>query len=91
MPVFNGICKKCGIKKKFLTLTQDWDSIPDIKKKCGCGGEIERDAVGASSSIKEIVDNGAMPRAVERYADIEELRKERLKNSDPNAGRKNNY
>ena len=89
MPLFYGKCKTCSLEKKFLTLDGDWDSVPDIKKFCKCGGEIVRDARGMASSIKEVLDNGAMPRAVERFADIEEMKRERIKNSDPNAGRKN--
>jgi hypothetical protein len=89
MPLFYGKCKCCGLEKKFLTLDDDWDSIPDIFKGCKCGGSFVRNAQGMASSIKEVLDNGAMPRAVERFADIEEMKQERIKNADPNAGRKN--
>lgn len=89
MPLFYGKCSKCNIKKKFLTEEGDWNSISTIKRTCRCGGSYERSAIGPFSSIKEILDNGAMPRAVERFEDIEELKRERLRNADPNAGRKN--
>jgi hypothetical protein len=89
MPLFYGKCNRCNFQKKFLTSDGDWDSIPAARKYCKCGGEIVRDARGILSSIKEVLDNGAMPRAVERYADIEEMKKERIKTADVNAGRKN--
>jgi hypothetical protein len=41
---------------------------------------------GVSSSVKEILDNGAMAKSLERFADAERLHDERAKNADPLAG-----
>jgi hypothetical protein len=90
MPLFYGKCNGCGAEKKFLTSDGDWDSISSMRKLCiNCGGEMSRDARGLTASMKELLDNGVMPRAVERFEDIEEMKKERLKNADENAGRSN--
>jgi hypothetical protein len=89
MPLFYGKCSNCGSRKKFLTDEGDWDSISESKLRCSCSGKYIRDARGPFSSVKEILDNGAMPRAVERFEDIEELKRDRLSKADSNAGRKN--
>lgn len=91
MPLYYGICKKCNVRVKILTLNLDWDNLPLKKKTCKCGLELERDAVGVSFGVKEVLDNGCMPKAVERYANIEELQKERLSKADPNAGKSNRH
>jgi len=89
MPLFYTKCPKCGAEKKILTAKGGWDSISLPQLSCECGTIMERDAKGAEGFVKEKLDNGAMPRAVERYANIEELKQERLKKADENAGKKN--
>jgi hypothetical protein len=89
VPLFCGKCADCDLEKKFLTSSGDWDTVPEQKKICKCGGVIKRSGLGPNSSIKEVLDNGAMPRAVERFEDIEEMKRERLANADKNAGKKN--
>lgn len=89
MPLFYGKCKDCDAEKKFLTVSGDFDTIDESKFVCKCGGLIVRNAKGPFTAIKEVLDNGCMPRAVERFEDIEEMKQERLRNADINAGRKN--
>ena len=72
-----------------MTTSSSFDTVPPAQKTCKCGTELIRDGSGPSTSIKEVLDNGAMPKAVERFADIEDMMHERIANSDPNAGRKN--
>jgi hypothetical protein len=89
MPLLYGKCCKCQASKKFLTADTLWDNISAVRKVCSCGGNFERDARGVNSMVMEVLDNGVMPRAVERLADIEELKRERLRNADENAGKSN--
>jgi hypothetical protein len=90
MPVFNAKCNKCGVTKKLLTVQSGWNCIDRAKLVCTCGGKLQRHATGPLSSFtKEVLDNGAMPRAVERFSNMEELKQERLAKADPNAGRTN--
>lgn len=90
MPLYNTTCPNCKYRKRFLTTGASFDSISLEQKKCPkCGTELIRDGAGPSTSVKEVLDNGAMPKAVERFADIEDMMAERNRNADPNAGRKN--
>ena len=88
MPLFNLECPK-GHFKKLLTSCQTFDKVPVEKKTCQCGELMTRKATGPTSSVKERLDNGIMPKAVERFADTERLYKERNEKADPNAGGKN--
>jgi hypothetical protein len=51
---------------------------------------MRRVVAGPSTSIVERLDNGAMPKAVERYSDAERIFKERHEAADPLAGTKSN-
>lgn len=80
MPLYNFKCPKCGkAKRKICSAEQSKDPIA-----CSdCSTTLERAPSGATSQVKERLDNGLMPRAVERLADAERLFKERAQNHDP--------
>lgn len=89
MPLFNVKCPN-GHKSSILTFESSFDKIPSVKKKCKeCGEEMVRDGTGPTSSVKEKLDNGMMPKAIERLSDAERLYHERATKADPNAGGKN--
>jgi ribosomal protein S27E len=75
-------CQACGAKT--ARLAPSYSAVP---KDCGsCGGVLARAPTGPSTQVMERLDNGAMPRAVERLADAERLYEERARASDPLAG-----
>ncbi len=45
--------------------------------KCQCGSEMVRAVSGPSATVKEKLDNGYMPRALERFSEAERLFRER--------------
>jgi hypothetical protein len=49
-----------------------------------------RKMVGPSTSVMERLDNGSMVKSLERYADAEQIFKDRRDNADPLAGTKPN-
>lgn len=65
----------------------DSRSVIQDLENCECGGKFDWDPSGPSAAVKEILDNGAMPKAVERFADAERLYHERAKDRDPLAGK----
>lgn len=73
MPMFNYKCPKCGFLMHKLM------SIEDCPRKDGLHcpkdhTELVRDySTGPSTQTKEILDNGLMPKAVERYTDAEKI------------------
>jgi hypothetical protein len=89
VPLYNSHCPNCGKRKKFLVLGTFFSLSKEERQCKDCGVELVRDGTGPSTSVKEVLDNGAMPRAVERFADTEDMMAERNRNADPNAGRKN--
>jgi hypothetical protein len=52
----------------------------------GCGKKVVREAQGPSSTKMECLDNGAMAKSVERFADAERLYKERADQADSLSG-----
>lgn len=73
MPLFNFVCSDCGKRSKaILTPEQAKES-----RLCECGSALKRDAQGPTTMVVEHLDNGVMPRSVERLADAERLFKER--------------
>lgn len=78
MPMFHFRCEACEEPVSRL--------LPSDKVGPGscpkCKGKLKREPKGASSRTVEKLDNGAMPRAVERLSDIERMRKEYVA-SDP--------
>lgn len=84
MPAFVLYCEKCQkTTKKLLAFCKELvDQVCDK-----CGSKLVRKGNGPTASVYEKLDNGAMPRSVERLRDAEELYKERADNSDPRAGK----
>ena len=74
MPVFHYACTKCS--KPHRRLCSFLES--QVAQACpACGGELTRTPNAPTTHVKEVLDNGAMPKAVERFADAERLYKER--------------
>ena len=87
MPLFYLKCE-CGAIKPILA--NNFEKVTSEKTTClKCGKEMQWQGKGPSTSIMEKLDNGSMPRAVERYSDAEQVFKERHENADENAGKKN--
>ncbi len=79
------VCTGCGDKASRLLWL--WDGSAVEKMTCKkCGAEVVRKPTGPSSQVVERLDNGMMPKAVERLADAERLYRDRADNSDPLAG-----
>lgn len=75
MPAFHLRCNQCQKTKRRI--------LPKFKElPCDCGGVFERQDVSISTQVKEVLDNGAMVRKVERLADIDAMVKERSKELD---------
>lgn len=70
MPLFKWVCNKCGYKQRQLLATR-----PDTSPVCPKDSEPLANDTGGSTSVMESLDNGIMVRKVERYRDIEEMRK----------------
>ena len=67
-------------------------SFTEINKEqlaCKCGADMVHDEGGPGSTLMERLDNGFMPRAVNRIADIDRIMKDRKIKADPLAGKKN--
>lgn len=92
MPVYNLICH-FGHKKRVLR-PGGWKST-DEKLLCkaqvrgewcdeDCGMPLERDSgsVSTGTVVKEVIDNGAMVKSLERFADAERLHKDRVEIED---------
>lgn len=80
MPSFTFQCQKCEQVVKRLLPAGDRKK-PQVHPG-ECGGALVRVGTGPTVLVKETLDNGAMPRAVERLKDAEELYRERSEN-DP--------
>ena len=85
MPLFNLSCKSCENKTRKLAASAA-EAIA-AAGKCECGGCCWFWAAkGPSTQTMERLDNGIMPRAVERLANAEELHHDRARNADPLSG-----
>ena len=71
MPLFYFSCK-CG------TTTRKLLPISQAEIQCQCGQVAARVASGGSSKVVETLDNGLMPKSLERLADAERLFSEHL-------------
>lgn len=80
MALYNFKCPVCQASiRKLLNLKGAEGFAGRGCSKEGCTGTWERDQVGPTTEKLEKIDNGLMPRAVERNADAERLFKERAK------------
>lgn len=83
MPLYHYYCPVCKLyQTKVLSPEEAKGDVPCRTE--GCAGKPVRKAKGASSSIKEVHDNGAMIRRVETYPDIQEVMKKRSDDDDRN-------
>jgi hypothetical protein len=78
MPLYKFVCLDCAEPTK--KLMDSGASRLDLK--CKCGGSLVRDASPPNSVLYEALDNGAMPRRLERLQNAEELYRDRAA-SDP--------
>jgi hypothetical protein len=74
MPLFKLACPKCGHVVKKIGRT-----TPKVVCK-ECDIIMERQMAPPDVQVKEVLDNGAMPRRVERFKDAEQLFRDRAKN-----------
>lgn len=84
MPLFKLRCSSCAAPAS--RLADSWRDVVALQLRCSCGAQFRRAATGPSTQKVERLDNGAMPRAVERLADAERLFKDRADAADPLAG-----
>jgi hypothetical protein len=85
VPIFNLICPQ-GHKRRVLR-PQGWKSLDEtllcrvtLSDNHPCSQRLARDSSsgGPGALVKEVVDNGAMVKALERQADAERLHKDRV-------------
>lgn len=76
MPIYRFTCFNCEAEKPSLAAKAPVCTI--------CGAVMVREISGPSSAVKERLDNGYMPRAIERYADAERLFRERNEHAKKN-------
>ena len=86
MALFKFLCS-CG--KTGAVFAARYDHITRKQKMCECGLEFMRSAMGPTATQKETLDNGLMPRSVERFCDIDRIMKERVLGADELAGQAN--
>jgi len=80
MPMYYFTCDSCATTQG-LRLKAGEQKTPHACRDCG--SMMRRDPRPPSSQVMESIDNGLMPRRVERLADAERLYKDRAAN-DPN-------
>jgi hypothetical protein len=76
MAMYKWVCPKCGVHIRKLA-----DVRPDTPF-CVKDNEKMLPDIGGSTSIMERLDNGVMPKIVERYKDAPGLTKEHSKHSE---------
>jgi len=83
MPIFNFFCEKCQ-KQVRRVLAPEAMLGPVLHQECG--SELKRVQSPPSSQVKETMDNGIMAKKLERYANAEELYKDRAAKADKRSG-----
>lgn len=73
MPLYNFNCNLCGKNKQRICNAKESKEIIS----CDCGGQFMRNPLPPTTRITETLDNGIMPRKVERLSEAERLFKER--------------
>lgn len=71
MPLFNLTCPTCHKSVKRLMTPKEFKDCPPMCLECAV--KLVREARGPSNRVVERLDNGVMPRAVERLFNAEEL------------------
>ena len=72
MPIYHFECAKCSRAFRVLMARVDGPYLCLL-----CGEEMVRQPSAPTTQVKEVLDNGAMTKSLERYADAEFLFKER--------------
>lgn len=80
MPLFRLKCQTCGKLYKFLE-----DSRPTGKRCSKCDVDLVTDS-RVSSGVVEVLDNGLMPKKVERLENVQDLRRDHAKVDAPISG-----
>jgi DNA-directed RNA polymerase subunit RPC12/RpoP len=75
MPLYHYICSKCFESDRRLLSVEEGKKYQLCKR---CSYQLIRVPQPPSTHVKEILDNGAMPKAVERFSEAERLNKERV-------------
>lgn len=73
MPLYNFVCPDCGKKSRAILKPEQAKD----ERLCECGQTLKRDVQGPTTKVVERLDNGLMPRAVERLAETDRLIRER--------------
>jgi len=73
MPLYHYICPVCGRSARKILENQKRTE----QMLCECGQKMKRDPHPPTSRAIETIDNGFMPRAVEKLVDAQRLLKER--------------
>lgn len=76
MPIFNYQCLHCEESSRKL-LTPEQASAVQLCKKCGAA--LERNVSPPTARVTETLDNGIMPRRLERLADAEQIYRDHAK------------
>ncbi len=77
MPLFHFSCPNCGAhRRRILTPEAAKSEVPECPE---CFAAMERDAKPPSTRVVETLDNGLMPRRLERLADAERIYRDHAK------------
>ena len=84
MPQYFFVCPVCHWpERRILSPEESKDPIPCTMTE-GCSGILKRTPKPPTSKIVETLDNGAMPRRLERLADAERIFEERARGKKGN-------
>ena len=78
MPLYNWQCPKCGKRTRRLLVERPKEDV-----LCQDDGAVLESLTKGSTSVMEVLDNGIMPKRVERYRDAVELRKQHAGSTTP--------
>ncbi len=88
MPAYDLRCPACQTTKRRMAASLEASRAIRCED---CGGPLHRAGQGPSTQVVERLDNGLMPRALERLADAERLFEEREREADSMAGTTRRY
>ena len=72
MPLYYTKCSTCGTERRVILTSRDKSLLG-----CKCGGEEDFiSKLSVQTRVMEVLDNGIMPRRVERPANAEELQRD---------------
>lgn len=76
MPAYSFLCPVCKKPSRYILSVEEAQGDVPCRME-GCGGILQRVARSPSVQIVETLDNGLMPRKLERLADAERIHEER--------------